>query len=134
MKRKHIADPIGVQKAKKTKNRKFKKPYIKLVLDSKKWDSDRWDGWEIILGFIPPFFPDPGPAKRREHYFVCYFLNIVFVIFSILSQIQNGTSLRKINSGSTTPGTASKSQCHNIVHIFLNFSNFVNNGQLVFKP
>ena len=38
---------------------------------------------------------------------------IVFVIFSTLSQIQISPLLRKINSGTTTPGTESKSECHN---------------------
>ena len=47
---------FGSNRAKKPKNRKFKTPYIKLILDSKKWDSDRWDGLEIILGSIPLFF------------------------------------------------------------------------------
>ena len=47
----------------------------------------------------PLFFATSGPTKRRKHFFVCYFLNIAFVIFSILSQIQNGTSLRKKNLG-----------------------------------
>ena len=37
---------------------KFKKPYIKVVRDSCLWDSGRWDGWELILGLIPPFFRD----------------------------------------------------------------------------
>ena len=50
--------------------------------------------------------------------FGCYFLNIVFVIFSILRQIQNGTSFRKKNSGTTTAGTASKIQYLNIIQIF----------------
>ena len=34
-------------------NRKFKKPYIKLVRDFFLWDFGRWEGWEIILGWIP---------------------------------------------------------------------------------
>ena len=64
----------------------------------------------------------------------CYFLNIVFAIFSILRQIQNGTSFRKINSGSTAPGTASKIQYLNIIQIFKLSKNIVKNDQLVFKP
>ena len=66
--------------------------------------------------------------------FGCYFLNIAFVIFSILRQIQNGTSFRKKNSGSTAPGTASKIQYLNIIHIFKISKNIVKNDQLVFKP
>ena len=50
--------------------------------------------------------------------FGCYFLNMVFVIFSILRQIQNGTSFRNMNSGTATAGTASKIQYLNIIQIF----------------
>ena len=58
---------------------------MKLVLDSKKWDSDRWDGWEIILGSIPLFFSRHLVEQNVPNIiFVCYVLNIVFVIFSIL--------------------------------------------------
>ena len=35
------------------------------------------------------------PRNVGNIIFVCYFLNIAFVIFSMLSQIPNGTSLRK---------------------------------------
>ena len=63
----------------------------------------------------PPFFwRHLVPQNVGNIIVVCYFLNIAFVIFSILSQNQNGTSLRKNNSGTTTLGTASKSECHNI--------------------
>ena len=62
------------------------------------------------------------------------FRNIAFVIFSILRQIQNGTSFRKKNSGTTTPGTASKIQYLNIIQIFKISKNIVKNDQLVFKP
>ena len=61
----------------KLKNRKFKKPYIKVVWDSCLWDSGRWDGWGIILGWIPPFFRDIWSRKTSETLFL-------FVIFSIL--------------------------------------------------
>ena len=88
---------------------KFKKPEIKVVQDSCLWDSGRWDGWEIILGLISFFSRHLVAQNVGNIICVCYFLNIVFAIFSILSQIQNGTSFRKINSGTTTPGTASKS-------------------------
>ena len=58
----------------------------------------------------PPFFwRYLVPQNVGDIMFVCYFLNIAFVSFSICLQIQNGTSLRKINSRTTTPGTASKS-------------------------
>ena len=45
---------------------KLKKPDIKSVLDSCLWDSGRWDGWEIILGLIPPFFRDIWSYKTSE--------------------------------------------------------------------
>ena len=66
--------------------------------------------------------------------FGCYILNNAFVIFSILRQIQNGTSFRKKNSGTTTAGTASKIQYLNIIQIFKISKNIVKNDQLVFKP
>ena len=66
----------------------------------------------------PPFFSRHlVPHNVGNIIFGCYFLNIVFVIFSIFSQIQNGTSFRKINSGTTTAGTASKIQYLNIIQI-----------------
>ena len=61
---------LGGKSGNKLKNRKFKKPYIKVVWDSCLWDSGRWDGWGIILGWIPFFFASFGRAKRRKHY-VC---------------------------------------------------------------
>ena len=61
----------------KVKNRKIRKPYIKVVCDEQKWDSGRWDGWQIILGLIPPFFRDSWSHKTSEKLFL-------FVIFSIL--------------------------------------------------
>jgi hypothetical protein len=64
----------------KVKNRKFKKPYIKMVLDSKKWDSDRWDGWEIILGSIPHFFRGIWSNKTSQ----TLFLAVMFSIFRLL--------------------------------------------------
>ena len=71
----------GVQRtgktAQKPKNRKFKKPYIKELWGLKKWDSGRWDGWGIILGFIPPFFGDIWSHITSETLFLV-------VIFSIL--------------------------------------------------
>ena len=48
-----------------------------MVLDSIKWDSGRWDGWGIILGWIPSFFRDIWSNKTSETL-------VVFVIFSIL--------------------------------------------------
>ena len=36
----------------KLKNRKFKKPYIKVVREASKWDSGRWEWLEIILELI----------------------------------------------------------------------------------
>ena len=89
-----------------------------MVLDSKKWDSGRWDGWEIILGFIPLFFATSGRTKRREHYFC------LFVVFSIFGRSRKKTKtksksmfsalLQEIDSGTILSGTASKSECHNI--------------------
>ena len=82
---------------------KFKKPYIKVVRDSCLWDSGRWEGWEIILELIPPpFFRDIWSHKTSETLFL-------FVIFSIFLEMQISALLRKLNSGTTTPGTASKS-------------------------
>ena len=67
----------------------------------------------------PPFFWRHLVEQNVPNLiFGCYILNIPFVIFSIFSQIQNGTSLRKKNSGSTTAGTASKIQYLNIIQIF----------------
>ena len=67
----------------------------------------------------PPFFwRHLVPQNVGNIIVVCYFLNIAFVIFSILRQIQNGTSFRKKNSGTTTAGTASKIQYLNIIQIF----------------
>ena len=67
----------------------------------------------------PPFFSRHlVPHNVGNIIFGCYFLNIAFVIFSILRQIQNGTSFRKKNSGTTTAGTASKIQYLNIIQIF----------------
>ena len=62
----------------------------------------------------PPFFwRHMVPQNVGNIICVCYFLNIVFDIFSIFLEIQISALLRKINSGTTTPGTASKSSCHN---------------------
>ena len=70
----------------------------------------------------PPFFSRHLVEQNVPNIiFVCYFLNIVFVIFSILSQIQIAAPLRKINSGTATPGTASKSECHNIMQFSQTF-------------
>ena len=78
---------------------------MKVVLDSKKWDSDRWDGWGIILGSIPHFFRDVWSRQTSETLFLV-------VIFSILDLGRKNSmvspSVRKNNSGTTTPGTASK--------------------------
>ena len=101
---------IGVQRTGKTgqkpKNRKFKKPYIKEVWGLKKWDSGRWDGWGIILGFIPPFFGDIWSRITSETLFLV-------VIFSILDlgrkKSMVSPSVRKINSGTILFETASKS-------------------------
>ena len=90
-----------------------------MVLDSKKWDSDRWDGSEIILGSIPPFFRGIWSNKTSQ----TSFLAVIFSIFRLLfsqywRQVPNALSFRKINSGSTTAGTASKIQYLNIIQIF----------------
>ena len=54
-------------------------------------------GWVGNNSWIhPPFFwRHLVPQNVGNIICGCYFLNIVFVIFTILSQIQNGTSLRK---------------------------------------
>ena len=93
-------------------------------------------GWVGNNSWIhPPFcWRHLVPHNVGNIIFGCYFLNIAFVIFSILRQIQNGTSFRKINSGSTAPGTASKIQYLNIIQIFKFSKNIVKNDQLVFKP
>ena len=57
----------------------------------KKWDSDRWDGWGIILGFISPFFRDIWSHKTSETLFL-------FVIVSILDLVQ-----QKVNGLGTSP-------------------------------
>ena len=48
-----------------------------MVRDSCLWDSGRWDGWEIILGWIPFFFRDNWSNETSETL-------VLFVIFSIL--------------------------------------------------
>ena len=48
------------------KNREIKKPYIKVVRDSCLWDSDRWEGWGIIMGLIPPYYRDIWSHKTSE--------------------------------------------------------------------
>ena len=82
---------LGGEIRQKLKNRKFKKPYIKVVWDSCLWDSGRWDGWGIILGWIPPFFRDIWSHKTSETLFL-------FVIFSILDLVQ-----QKVNVLGTSP-------------------------------
>ena len=72
--------------------------------------------------------------------FGCYILNIPVAISSILGlgrkKSMVSLSVRKINSGSTTAGTASKIQCLNSIQISKNFKKIFKNkiGQLVFKP
>ena len=54
-------------------------------------DSGRWDGWGIIIGWIPLFFRDIWSHRTSETFFL-------FVIFSILGRSRNkhvlGTSPR----------------------------------------
>ena len=66
------------------KNRKIKKPYIKVVRDSCLWVSGRWEWWEIILGWVPSKFRDIWSYRTSE--------TLCFVIFSIL-----GRGPRKVN-------------------------------------
>ena len=56
---------------KKLKNRKFKKPYIKVVRDSCLWDFGRWEWREIILELIPLEFHRIWSHKTQE---TCIFL------------------------------------------------------------
>ena len=106
-----------------------------MVLDSKKWDSDRWDGWEIILGSIPPFFRDIWSNKTSQTSFVAVIFSIFRLLFSqYWRQVPIPLSFRKKNSGTTTAGTASKIQYLNIIQIFKIPKNIVKNDQLVFKP
>ena len=85
---------------------RFKQSTINELWDSKKWDSGRWDGWGIILGFILPFFRDIWSRITSETLFLV-------VIFSILDlgrkKSMVSPSVRKINSGTISFETASKS-------------------------
>ena len=52
--------PMGPKKAttaKTIENRKIQKPYIKKSRVCL-WDSGRWEGWDIILELIPPYYRD----------------------------------------------------------------------------
>ena len=81
----------------------------------------------------PPFFwRHLVPQNVGNIICGCYFLNIVFVIFSILSQIQNGTSLRK-NRDYHAWNRIEKWMPQHYAN-FLKLLNFTKNGQLVFKP
>ena len=67
----------GSERAKtveKLKNRKIKKPYIKVVRDECLWDSGRWEWWEISLELIPPYYRDIWPYKTSE--------TLIFLLFS----------------------------------------------------
>ena len=48
----------------------------------KKWDSDRWDGWGIILGLIPPFFGDIWSRITSETLFLVVIFSILRLLFS----------------------------------------------------
>ena len=48
----------------------------------KKWDSGRWDGWGIILGFISPFFGDIWSHKTSETLFLVVIFSIWCLLFS----------------------------------------------------
>ena len=129
----------GVQRTgktgQKTKNRKFKKPYINELWGLEKWDSGRWDGWGIILGLISPFFGDIWSHITSETLLLVVIFSILRLLFS-QECVKSKTELpfEKNNSGTTTAGTASKIQYLNIIQIFKISKNIVKNDQLVFKP
>ena len=102
--------PYRDQKTEKTgqkmKNRKFKKPYIKVVRDSCLWDSGRWEWWGIILELIPPYYRDIWPYKTSE--------TLIFFLFSqywggVQEKSMISSLLQAINSGTILSETASKS-------------------------
>ena len=92
----------------------------------------RWDGWEIILGLIPPFFRDMWSHKTSETLFV-------FVIFSILDW-----GPTKVNVLLTSPGNQFRDYfIWNLIEKLMpqlwNFSprtlkTLKQTDQLVFKP
>ena len=61
------------------------------------------DGFRLL-------FATSGPTKRRKHY-LCLLFSQYWTWVDKKSMLS--ALLRKINSGTTTPGTASKNQCHN---------------------
>ena len=90
-------------------------------------------------GINSTFFRGIWSNKTSQTSFLVVIFSISCLIFSqylLFSQytIPNALSFRKINSGSTTAGTASKIQYLNIIQISKYLICFVKNRQLVFKP
>ena len=113
----------------------MQKTLHKIGLGFKKMDFDRWDGWEIVLGLIPPFFSRHLVEQNVGNIIcVCYFFNIVFVIFSILSQIQIAASLPKNQFREYHAWNRIEKIMPSYFTNFQKLLKLYENGQLVFKP